>query len=102
MTAKAANNSGGQQRHARLGGRLQKGRTRAGGKRWQRHGVAMTAAEVEDGGGGRRRRQTTTTAMADNENGNGGQQQQQTTTGADNDGMQDWAADYEGKEESGR
>ncbi len=50
--AKADNDSGGQQRHVILGGGLQRGWTRAGGKRRQRHGVAMTAAEVEDGGGG--------------------------------------------------
>jgi hypothetical protein len=50
--AKADNDSGGLQGHARLGGRLQRGRTRAGGKRWQRHGVAMMAVEAENGGGG--------------------------------------------------
>jgi hypothetical protein len=57
----------------------------------------MTASEVEDGGGGRRWWQTTTMATADNNNGNGRRQQQQTTTAADNDGTQDWAADYEGE-----
>ncbi len=39
--------------------------------------VVMMAAAVEDGGRGRRR-------------------QRQTTTAADDNGMQDWAADYEG------
>ncbi len=34
---------------------------------------------------------------ADNDNGNGGRQQQQMTTAAENDGTQDWAADYEGE-----
>jgi hypothetical protein len=57
----------------------------------------MTAAEVEDGGGGWQQRRMTTTAMADDNNGNDRQQQQQTTTAADNDSMQDWAVDYEGK-----
>jgi hypothetical protein len=51
-TAKADNDSGGQQWHARLGGRLRRGRTRAGGKRQWRHGVAMMAAEAANGGGG--------------------------------------------------
>jgi hypothetical protein len=51
-TAKADNDSGGQQRLARLGGRLRRGQTRAGGKRWWRHRVGMMASEVEDGGGG--------------------------------------------------
>ncbi len=51
--AKADNNSGGRQQHARLSGRLQRGRTRAGGKRQQRQGVAVMAAEAEDGGGRR-------------------------------------------------
>ncbi len=40
-------------------------------------GVVMMAASTEDGGGGQRR-------------------QRQTMTAADNNGMQDWAADYEG------
>ncbi len=44
-----------------------------GGERQQRHGVAMTAAEVEDGGGGRGWRQTTTMVKADDINGDGGQ-----------------------------
>jgi hypothetical protein len=87
--AKADNNSSRQQQHARLGSRLQWGWTRAGGKRWGIHGVAMTAAEVEDGSGGRRRWQMTTTATAEDNNGNGGQQKQQTTTALDDNGMQD-------------
>jgi hypothetical protein len=49
---KADNDSGGQQRHARLGGGLRRGRTRAGGERRRRQGVTMMAAEVEDVGGG--------------------------------------------------
>jgi hypothetical protein len=40
-------------------------------------GVVMMAAVAEDGGGGRRR-------------------QRRTTTVADNNGMQDWVADYKG------
>jgi hypothetical protein len=52
MMAKAGNDSGGQPRHARLGGRLQRGQTRAGSERRRRHRVAMMAAEAEDGGGG--------------------------------------------------
>ncbi len=55
------------------------------------------AAEAEDGGGGQRRQRTTATAMADNDNGNSRQQQQQTMTEADDDGTQDWAADYKGE-----
>jgi hypothetical protein len=51
-TAKADNDSGKRQRHARLGGELRRGRTRAGGERRRRHGVAIMAAEAEDGGGG--------------------------------------------------
>jgi hypothetical protein len=47
-TTTAADNSG---MHFGRGG-LQRGRTRAGGKRWRRHRVAMTAATVEDGSGG--------------------------------------------------
>jgi hypothetical protein len=70
--AKADNDSSGQQRHARLGGGLRRGRTRAGSKRRSRHGVGMTASEVEDGGVGRQRRRTTTMATADDNNGNGG------------------------------
>ncbi len=35
--------------------------------------------------------------MVDEDIGDGGQQQQQTTTVADNDGMQDQAADYKGE-----
>jgi hypothetical protein len=34
---------------------------------------------------------------ANDDNGDGGQQQRQTTTAANNDGTQDWVADYEGK-----
>ncbi len=49
---KADNDSGGQQWHVRLGGGLQRGQTRAGGKRRRRHGVAMTAVEAEDDGSG--------------------------------------------------
>ncbi len=59
--------------------------------------MATTAADVKDSSGGRRQWRMTTTAMAENNNGNRGQQQQQTTTGADNDGMQDCAADYKGE-----
>jgi hypothetical protein len=69
MTAKADNDSGGQQRHARFGGGLQRGQARAGGKKWQIHRVAMRAAEAEDGGGGQRWQQTTTTVTADDNNG---------------------------------
>jgi hypothetical protein len=49
--AKADNDSGGRQQHARLVCRLQRGRTRDGNKRQRRHRVAMTAVEAEDGGG---------------------------------------------------
>ncbi len=56
MTAKVDNDSSGPQRHARLGGRLQRGRKRVGGKRGLRHGVAMRAVKVEDGGSGQRQR----------------------------------------------
>jgi hypothetical protein len=51
-TAKADNDSGGWQRHARLGSRLQRGQTRVCSKRRRRHEVVMTAAEAEHGGGG--------------------------------------------------
>jgi hypothetical protein len=71
MMAKADNNSGKGQRRVRLGGGLQRGRTRAGGERQWRQGVAMTAVEAEDGGSGRRRRRTRTTVKADDDNGNG-------------------------------
>ena len=39
----------------------------------------------------------TITAMAEDDNGNGRQQLQRTTTAADDNGMQGWAADYEGE-----
>jgi hypothetical protein len=57
----------------------------------------MPAAEGEDGGSGWQQRRTATMAMVDEDIGDGGQQQQQTTTVADNDGMQDQAADYKGE-----
>ncbi len=40
-----------------------------------------------------------TTVKADKDNGDGGQRQRRwrTTTAANDDGMQDWAADYEGE-----
>jgi hypothetical protein len=72
------NNSGGRQGHAGLAGRLQRGRTRVGGKRRWRHGVAMTSAEGEDGSDGQQRQRMTPTAMADD--GSGGQQRRRTTT----------------------
>ncbi len=97
MTAKVDNDSGRWQRYARLGGSLWRGRKRAGGKRRQRRGVSMTAAEVEDGGGGQWQQRTTTTAMADDNNGDGGWWQQRTTTAADDNDMQDRVADYEGE-----
>ncbi len=53
MTARADNDSGRQQRHARLGSRLQRGWTRAGSERRWRHGVVMMAAVADHGGGGR-------------------------------------------------
>jgi hypothetical protein len=93
--AKADKDSGGRQRHARLGGRLQRGRTRAGSKRWQRHGVVMMAAEAEDGSGGRRQRRTKTMATADDDS--GGRRRRQTTT-ARKIGRQT----TRGKEESGQ
>ncbi len=71
MTVKADNNSGGRQRHARLGGGLQRGWTRAGGKRWRRHGVAMMAAVTDHGGGGCQQWRMTTTAIADEDSGGG-------------------------------
>jgi hypothetical protein len=71
MTAKADNNSGGQQWHARLGHGLRRGWTRAGGERWQRYEVAMMTAVVDHGGGGRRRWRRTMTATADNDSGGG-------------------------------
>ncbi len=46
-------------------------------------GVVMIAATAEDRGGGQ-------------------QQQRQTTTAADDSGMQDWVANHEGKDKSGR
>jgi hypothetical protein len=36
-------------------------------------------------------------ATAEDNNGNGGQQKQQTTTALDDNGMQDWVADYKGE-----
>jgi hypothetical protein len=68
-TAKADNNSGGQQWHVRLGIRLQRGWTRAGGKRRRKHGVAMMAAAADHGSSGHRQWQTTTMGMADNDSG---------------------------------
>ncbi len=52
MMAKVDNDSGGRQWHARFGGGLRRGLTRAGSKRRRRHGVAMMAAEAEDGSSG--------------------------------------------------
>ncbi len=95
MTAKADNDSGGQQQHARLGGKLQRGRTRVGGKRRRRHGVAMMDAEAEDGGGGQRWWQTTTTAMADDNS--GGRWRRRTMTA-----REIRQRTTRGKEESGR
>jgi hypothetical protein len=98
-TVKADNDSSGRQQHARLGGGLQRGRTRAGGERRWRHGVAMMAAEAEDGSGGRRRWQMMTTVKADNNNSDGGrgQRRRRTMTAANANGTQDRAADYEGE-----
>ncbi len=69
---KADNDSGGKQRHARLGGGLQRGQTRPGGKRRWRHKVAMMAEEAEDGGGGQQWWRKTTMVKADDNNGNSG------------------------------
>ncbi len=61
--------------------------------------MAMMAVEAEDGGGGRQQRRATTTVKSDNDNSNGGQQQweRRITTATDNDGTQDWVADYKGE-----
>jgi hypothetical protein len=95
MTAKADNDSCGQQQHARLGHKLQRGRIRAGGKRRQRNRVAIMAATAKDGGGGQQRWQTTKTAMADKHS--GGQERQRTMTPR----KIGWRT-TRGKEESGR
>jgi hypothetical protein len=50
-------------------------------------------AAVDDNGGGQRQWQWRTTTMATA----GGRQQQQTMTAADDNGTQDWAADYKGE-----
>ncbi len=52
----------------------------------------------DDGCGSGSWRQWTSTA-ADKDDGDGGQRQRRTTKAADNDGMQDQAADYEGEGE---
>jgi hypothetical protein len=91
MTTAANEDSGGWRRFARSGGRLRGGRRRAGGKQ-----------QWEDGGGGGQRRRTMTTATADDNNSNNRQWQQQTLTAADDNGMQNLAADYKAKEKSGQ
>ncbi len=84
---KADNDSSRRQWHARLGGRLQRGRTRAGGNKRKRQ------RDGDDGcGSGRWQRQTTMVAVGDD--GDSGRQQRRTTKAADDDGMQDRAADY--------
>ncbi len=88
----ADNDSGGRQQHAsaRLGGGLSRGRTRAGGKRQRRHWSG------DDGCGSRRWQQRTTMAVVEDD-GEGGWQQQRRTTATDDNGTQDWVADYEGE-----
>jgi hypothetical protein len=41
-------------------------------------------------------------AVAAENSGSGQQRQRRTTTAADNNGMQDWTANYKGKDKSGR
>ncbi len=75
----ADDDGGGCQGHARLGSGLQWGRTREGGERDSRDSrVVMMAVVVEDGGGR-------------------GRWQRRTTIAAEDNGMQDRAADYNGE-----
>jgi hypothetical protein len=94
-TTTVADNNGMQDRAVDYNGEGQEWAARDSGD----SGVAMMAAVAEVCGGGRRWRGRTTTAAAEDDSGGSQQQRQRTTTGADNNGTQDRAADYTGKEE---
>jgi hypothetical protein len=72
MMTVSDDNGGGQRRHTSLGGELQLGKTRAGGKRWRRQ------PSGNDGWGSRRGWQWMMKAKADDD---GGGQQQHTRLG---------------------